>query len=223
LDNKIVVFALTKDDAPHCLSAVGLPQLYFDQLRVTKRHILHATLAVLHKAATGPKFNRWHLQQQLNWNEWQDAKLIQLDNYGKQNMFDPPCTAPIDASIFFWIWIYSIKPHENNQKKVRGICDVSTRGGHNMVHGATYAPTTHQIYFRIHMDLAANLDMYLWHANVSNAFAEAERPNQMYYMQCDTFFRDWWKRTHLDIPLLLDAIVLVLKNLQDNLKDRAFG
>jgi hypothetical protein len=51
-------------------------------------------------------------------------------------------------------------------------------------------------------------------ADVSNAFAEAERPKQMYYMRCDAVFRDWWKRTHPDIPLPPDAIVPVLKKLQ---------
>jgi hypothetical protein len=83
-----------------------------------------------------------------------------------------------------------------------------------MVQGATYAPTPQQIDFRIQMALTANLDMYLWHADLSNAFAEAERTNQMYQMRCDAVFRDWWKRTHLDISLSPDAIVPVLKNLQ---------
>jgi hypothetical protein len=118
LDNKTVVVAITKDDVPNCLSVVGLPQLYFDQLRVMKRHISHAALAVIHKAVTGPKFNRRHLQQQLNWNEWKNAEWIQLEKYRKQNMFGPPCTAPIDASIFFWVWRYSIKPYEKNRKMV---------------------------------------------------------------------------------------------------------
>jgi hypothetical protein len=57
--NKITVdVALTKDDVPNYLSAVGLPPLYLVQLRVMKRHISHAALAVTHKAVTGPKFNR---------------------------------------------------------------------------------------------------------------------------------------------------------------------
>jgi hypothetical protein len=83
-----------------------------------------------------------------------------------------------------------------------------------MIHGDTYAPTPQHIEFYIQMALAVNLGMSLWHADVSNAFAEAECPNQMYYMQCDTVFRDWWKRTHPDIPLPPDAIIPVLKNLQ---------
>jgi hypothetical protein len=76
LENKTVVSALTKDYAQNCISTVSFPQLYVDHLRVMNWHILHAALAVFHKAVTGLKFNRGNLQQQLNWNEWQDAKCI---------------------------------------------------------------------------------------------------------------------------------------------------
>jgi hypothetical protein len=114
LDNITVGFALTKDDAPYCLSAVSLPKLYSDQLQVINRHIFHAALEVVHKAATRPKVNRRHLQQQLNWDELQDAEWITIDNYQKKNLFGPPCTMPIDASMFFCVWLYIITPHENN-------------------------------------------------------------------------------------------------------------
>jgi hypothetical protein len=204
----------TKDEAKNSLSAVGLPQLYFDQLRVMKAHIAHTVQAVVHKAITGPKFNRRSLQKQSDWPEWRDSEWIQLDNYDKQGMFGIPCTAPLDASIFFWVWLYSIKPHENNRKKVRGVCDGSTRGGQTMIHGATYAPTPQQIDFRIQIALATTLGMFLFHADVSNAFAEADRPKQMYYMRCDSVFREWWKNRHPDTPLPPDAVTPVLKNLQ---------
>jgi hypothetical protein len=58
-----IVVVFTKDDAPNYLSAVGLPQLYFDQLRIIKRHIDNTVLAVVHKAIMGPKFNRRTLQK----------------------------------------------------------------------------------------------------------------------------------------------------------------
>jgi hypothetical protein len=86
--------------------------------------------------------------------------------------------------------LYSIKPHENNRKKVHGICDGSTRGGQTMIHGDTYAPTPQQIDFRIQIALAMTLGMFLFHADVSNAFAEADRPKQMYYMHCDSIFKE---------------------------------
>jgi hypothetical protein len=107
-------------------------------------------------------------------------------------MFGASCTAPVDALVFYWVWFYSIKPHQNNRKKVRGVCDGSTHGGKTMIHGATYAPMPQKIYFRLQISLAATLGMYLWHADVTNAFAEAERPKQMYYIHCDRVLRDWW-------------------------------
>jgi hypothetical protein len=209
-----IVVVFTKDDAPNCLSAVGLPQLYFDQLRIMRRHIDNTVLAVFQKAITGPKFNRRTLQKKLDWNDWLAVEWIQLENYNKQAMFGAPCTAPVDASVFYWVWLYSIKPHENNRKKVRGVCDGSTRGGKTMIHGATYAPTPQQIDFRLQLDLDATLGMYLWHADVKNAFAEAERPEQMYYMHCDRVFRDWWAERNPNIPLPPDTVVPVLKNLK---------
>jgi hypothetical protein len=100
-----VVIVFTKDEAKNNLSAVGLPQLYFAQQRVMKAHIAHTVQAVVHKAITGTKFNRRSLHKQSDWPEWRDSEWIQLDNYDKQGMFGIPCTAPLDASIFFWVWL----------------------------------------------------------------------------------------------------------------------
>jgi hypothetical protein len=185
----VVVFA--KDDAPECLSEFGLPQLYFDQLWIMRGHIDSTILAVVHKAITGPKFNRCTLQKQLDWNDWLATEWIQLQNYNKQTMFEAPCTAPVDASVFYWVCMYSIEPHQNNRKKVGGVCDGSTLGGKTMIHGATYAPTPQQIDFRLQIALSAILGMYLWYADLMNAFAEAERPEQMQYMHCGRVFQDW--------------------------------
>jgi hypothetical protein len=218
-----VVIVFTKDEANNTLSAVGLPQLYFDQLRVMKAHIAHTVQAVVHKAITGPKFNRHTLQKQSDWPEWRDYEWIQLDNYDKQGMFGIPCTAPLDASILFWVWLYSIKPHENNRKKVRGVCDGSTRGGQTMIHGATYAPTPQHIDFRIQIALATTLGMFLFHADVLNAFAEADRPKKMYNMRCDSVFREWWENRHPDTPLPPDAVTPSSRTSKDIQKDRGSG
>jgi hypothetical protein len=179
-----------------------------------KAHIEHTVQVVVHKTITGPKFNRRSLQKQSDWPEWRDSEWIQLDNYDKQGMFSIPCTAPLDALIFFLVWLYSIKPHENNRKKVRVVCDGSTRGGQTMIHGDTYAPTPQQIDVCIQIALATTLGVFLFHADVSNAFAEADRPKQMYHMRCDSVFREWWKNRHPDTPLPPDAVTPVLKNLQ---------
>jgi hypothetical protein len=179
-----------------------------------KAHIAHTVQAVVQKAITGPKFNRRSLQKQSYWPKWRDSEWVQLDNYDKQSMVGTPCTAPIDASVFFWVWLYSIKPHENNCKKVIGVCDGSTRGGQKMIHSATYAPSPQQIDCRIQISIATTLGMLLWHADVSNAFSEADRPNQMYYMRCDSVFWEWWADRHPDTPLPPDAVTPVNKNLK---------
>jgi hypothetical protein len=115
-NNQSIIVAFTKDNAPNCLSAVGLPQLYFNQIKIMKGQIDSTVLTVVCKAITGPKFNRLSLQKQLDWKDWLAAEWIQLDNYDKKSMHVPPCTAPIDASVFFWVWMYSINPQENNRK-----------------------------------------------------------------------------------------------------------
>jgi hypothetical protein len=43
--------------------------------------------------------------------------------------------------------------------------------------------------------------MYLWHVDVTNAFAESDRPEQIYYMRCDQVFKYWWKTRQPDILL----------------------
>jgi hypothetical protein len=100
-NRKSVVVTFTKDDAPNCISVVGLPQLYFDQLKIMKGHIDNMVLSAVHKAIMGPKFKRRTLQKQLDWKDWLAVELIQLDNCARQNMFGTPFTAPIDGSEFF--------------------------------------------------------------------------------------------------------------------------
>jgi hypothetical protein len=69
-NNQSIIVAFTKDDALNCLSTFGLPQLYFDQLRIMKGHIDSTVLALVHKAIMGPKFNHHTLQKQLDWKDW---------------------------------------------------------------------------------------------------------------------------------------------------------
>jgi hypothetical protein len=56
-NKKSIIVVFIKDDAQNRLSAVGLPQLYFDQLRIMKGNIDITVLVVVHKAIMGPKFN----------------------------------------------------------------------------------------------------------------------------------------------------------------------
>jgi hypothetical protein len=99
-------------------------------------------------------------------------------------------------------------------RKLRGFCDGYTCGGQTMVHGATYEPTPQHIDVCFQIALLELICMYILHTGVINAFAVAERPDQIYYMRWDNVFGDWWADKHPDIPLPPDAVVHVLKNLQ---------
>jgi hypothetical protein len=76
VNRKSIIVAFTKDYAPNCLSAVGLPQLYFDQLRIMKGHIDNTVINVVHKSIMGPNFNSYTLQTQLDWKDWLVAEWI---------------------------------------------------------------------------------------------------------------------------------------------------
>jgi hypothetical protein len=83
-----------------------------------------------------------------------------------------------------------------------------------MIHGATYAPTPQQIDFRIQVSITTTLCIFIWHVDVSDAFAEADRSKQMYDMRCDNVFREWWTYRHPDTPLPPYAVTPVNKNIQ---------
>uniref|UniRef100_A0A7S1VQI3 Reverse transcriptase Ty1/copia-type domain-containing protein n=1 Tax=Grammatophora oceanica TaxID=210454 RepID=A0A7S1VQI3_9STRA len=130
-------------------------------------------------------------------------------------MFGEPCLPPPNSAIFHWVWIYLIKenPTEGIRYKARAVCDGSSRGGQAQIHGATYAPTPDLTDFRIFVALCSMENKYIFGSDVSNAFAEAPRCRQQYYMRVDTQFRSWWKaKGRGDIPS--GYVIPVNKNLQ---------
>jgi hypothetical protein len=65
---------------------------------------------------------------------------------------------------------------------------MASRGGTAHVSGHTFAPTPDMINLHLQVTLAAQRGLLLYHADVSKAFAKAERPKQMYYMKVDAPF-----------------------------------
>jgi hypothetical protein len=194
------------------LDHAGLPQIYFDQISVVAEHL--RTIPKAHHASAPVKLTRRSLLRTEEWPEWQAAEHKQLDAYHKQGMFGTPCEPTPDASVFFWVWVYLIKPHENNRKKARAVCDGSTRGGASKINGHTFAPTPDMTDFRLQVAIAASLGYTLYCADVSNAFAEAEKPKQLYYMRVDDQYAEWWNSRFPDKPVHKGLVVPILRNLQ---------
>jgi hypothetical protein len=131
-------------------------------------------------------------------------------------MFGTPTVPSPDSAIFYWVWVYVVKETENNRKKARAVCDGSTRGGAAKISGHTFAPTPAMIDLPLQeIALAAQRGLLLHHVDdSSNAFAEAECPEQMYYMRIDAPFCEWWNTRHPDHPLLPGQAIPIQKNLQ---------
>jgi hypothetical protein len=66
---------------------------------------------------------------------------------------------------------------------------------------------------RLFFALAALENKLVFGADVSNAFAEATAPEQVYYMRVDTQYREWWaSKGHPPIPV--GYVIPIRKNLQ---------
>ena len=128
-------------------------------------------------------------------------------------MFGQPCITPPGAAIFHWTWIYKIKEEDYDCKKAHAVCDGSTCGGHAQIIGQTYAPTPDMTDLRLFFALAALENKLVFGADVSNAFAEAHAPAQVYFLRIDVQFREWWSRKG-QLPIPQGHVVPILKNLQ---------
>jgi hypothetical protein len=124
----------TFDEIVNTLRHAGLPQLYFDQMRVVKNHLETVKHPRNNKvsASSTPRLTRQKLQQTDTWPKWRATEQhhVQLNNYFEQGMFGTPTVPPPNSAVFYWVWVYVIKVHKNNRKKARAVCDgSSTRGG----------------------------------------------------------------------------------------------
>ena len=163
--------------------------------------------------AVARRLTRKGLQTQLDWTDWLAAEHAQLDQYEQQDMFGAPIAPPPGAAIFHWVWIYKIKEEENSRKKARAVCDGSTRGGQAQVLGQTYAPTPDMTDLRLFFALAALENKLVYGADVSNAFAEAAAPEQVYFMRIDVQFCNWWASKGRP-PIPTGHVLPIHKNLQ---------
>jgi hypothetical protein len=152
--NSVATF--TFGEIVNTLNHAGLPQLYFDQMRDIQGHLNNIQRPTINQViASSPCLTRRKLKQTPEWPEWLAAEHVQLDNYHAQDMFGTPNIPPPNSAVFYWVWVYSVKVHENNRKKAPAVCDGSTRGGTAHVSGHTFAPTPDMIELCMEIALCA--------------------------------------------------------------------
>mmetsp|Transcript_41292 Transcript_41292/g.99474 ORF Transcript_41292/g.99474 Transcript_41292/m.99474 type:complete len:107 (+) Transcript_41292:2393-2713(+) len=67
---------------------------------------------------------------------------------------------------------------------------------------------------RLFWAIVANQNYICRGADVGNAFAEADGPEETFYMQVDDQFQEWWTQHLKKPPLPRDYVIPIRKNLQ---------
>jgi hypothetical protein len=125
------------------------------------------------------------------WNDWQESKFLQLDQYHAQNMFGSPVAVESNEAVFNMVWTYGIKALDGC-KKACCTCGGSTRSGQVRVLDEAYAYCVDQTSACLFYGIAAAENLIVYGADVSNAFAEAPPPKQGFYIRPDEAFHEWW-------------------------------
>jgi hypothetical protein len=129
------------------------------------------------------------LLKQPDWNEWQDLEFLQLDQYDAQGMFGTPVLVDSEAAVFHSVLTYAIKAVDG-RKKARWACDGSPRLGQAKILDETYANCVDQASLQLFYAIAAVVNLLIFGADVSNAFAEAPPPKQGLYIYPDRAFHE---------------------------------
>jgi hypothetical protein len=137
------------------------------------------------------KLTRRKLLHQDDWNNWQTLGFLQLDEYDAQQMFGPPVKVESNDAVFNLVWLYGIKAVDGC-KKACCTCDGSSCSGQVRVLDETYATCVDQASACLFYGVAAEENLIVYVADVSNAFAEAPPPKQGFYIQPDLAYHAWW-------------------------------
>ena len=121
------------------------------------------------------KLTQGKLFQQEDWNDWLKSEYLQLNQYHAQGMFGNPVAASEGDAIFHLVWTYNRKAVDGC-KKAWCVCDSSTRPGQVLVLAKMYANCIEQISARLFYAVAADENLLVFGADVSNVFAEAPLP-----------------------------------------------
>jgi hypothetical protein len=127
------------------------------------------------------RLTRCKLLKQLDWDEWQQSELLQLDQYDEQGMFGTPVSMNEEMAVFHSVWTYAIKALDSC-KKARWACEGSPRTGQGKILDKTYANCVDQTSSRLFYAISAAENMLIFRADVSNDFAEAPPPKQGFYI-----------------------------------------
>ncbi len=126
------------------------------------------------------RLTRGKLLKQDDWSNWQQSEYLQLDQYNAQGMCGNPITVEQDDTIVFLAWTYSIKALDG-RKKARCVCNGPTCSGMGAVKVLDNCvdQTSSCLFYAV----SAGKNIFVFGADVYNAFAKAPLPKQGFYIR----------------------------------------
>jgi hypothetical protein len=198
----------------------GIPQLHINQLNT--RFIMNLEYLERQQAPTiisggvhhwrFNKLTRGKLIKTKEWNEWQQAEWLQLDQYYNQGMFGEPTIVTDKSQVFHIVWTYMVKDLAA-RKKARMACNGSPRGGKARILDYTHANCIDHTASRLFYSILAAENLLIYGADVSNAFSEAPPPKQGFYILPDKAFHEWWIAKGFP-PLQPGQVIPVMRAMQ---------
>ena len=221
------------------MNGEGLPTMAFDQLNVVAHHLnaIENNLehswdpetawppirdediqSVIHKGLALPKLTRKRLKAESeDWPQFLESEWVQLDKYHNQGMFGDPVPRPRNAVVLPWVWAYVYKTDPvtlQSTPKSRGTCNGGKRHGKIVTLAETYAACVDQPAHRLTWAIIAALNYVALGTDVGNALAEADGPEDTFYMYVDEQFHDWWTQHLGHPPVPHGHVIPIRKNLQ---------
>jgi hypothetical protein len=203
------------------LTSAGIPQINIDQFNLhfimNLDHIIKQEPELIRDSGgvfqySFSKLTRSKLLRQHDWDEWQKAEWLQLDQYYSQFMFGAPTKVMDRNNVFHLVWSHAVKDL-NSRKKACCTCDGSTRGGKVRVLDYTHANCVDHTASCLFYAISVAENFLIFGGDVSNAFSEAHPLKQGFYIQPDRAFREWWTAKGLG-PLDHDTVIPVMKAMQ---------
>ena len=111
-----------------------------------------------------------------------------------------------------WVWIYLYKEDPITAiklEKAQGTCNGDFRYGKVVTLTETYALCVEQPIHRLTWEISAALNLYCKEYNVGNALVEAPAPVDLFFMNLDAQYREWW--TGLGNDPIPDGYVIPIK------------
>jgi hypothetical protein len=137
----------------------------------------------------GSNWTRRRLRKLACWPKWKRAETIKLESMKKDDVYVPPCIAPIGAIVLRTVWTYYVK--WDGTLKSRSCCDGSVIKGCGIAYAQHCMACISQPSMSIFWAMNAIQGWIAIGADAINSFAQAEPPKEPTFVRIDDQMAEW--------------------------------